>query len=206
MGLKWLPNAVTILRCVLAVWVGWLIVDFSDGLSEQRAHGIWLAFPFLAFVFVAATDWIDGALARALDAQSAFGARLDPIADKLLVGISLLALCYIDAWMLLLLIPTVAIVGRDVLLTAMREALGNPTGMKVSRMAKWKTAIAMISVGLILLGMPVSELAHYADRFSPGWLASRGVLLAGIAGIWASAFMSVVTAIDYVSAAARPGN
>lgn len=203
MGLKWLPNTVTIIRCVLAIWVGYLILEFGTELDSGRDPGLWLFVPFVTFAFVAWTDWLDGVLARGLDAVSPLGARLDPIADKLLTGASLLTLAHIDAWSLLMMVPALAIVCRDLLLTAMREAMGNPSDLKVSKMAKWKTAVALSAIGLILLGMGASGYIPNSERGSAAWIASRGLLVAGIAGIWVAAFMSVVTAIDYISAMTR---
>ncbi|MEQ9315004.1 MAG: CDP-alcohol phosphatidyltransferase family protein [Henriciella sp.] len=203
MTLKWLPNAVTIIRCVLAIWVGWLILNMGADLDGARPLGVWLFVPFLGFVLVAATDWLDGALARSLNAVSSLGARLDPIADKLLTGASLLTLANIDSWGLMLTLPAIAIVGRDLLVTGMREAMGNPSDLKVSRAAKWKTAAALIAIGLTLFGMGLSGLVPNSESGSAAWLASRAVLLAGIAGIWGAAVLSVVTAVDYVSALTR---
>ncbi len=203
MSLKWLPNAVTIMRCVLAILVGFVILNMHTRLEAGQAAGLWLFIPFALFTFTAATDWLDGVLARGLDAESAFGARLDPIADKLLTASSLLALAHTEGWSLFLALPTLAIVGRDVLLTAMREALGNPSGMKVSNAAKWKTAIALAAIGCVLFGFAICELTHYAERYAPLWVLTRSVLLAGLAGIWLAAIMSIMTAIDYVAAAAK---
>ena len=85
----------------------------------------------------------------------------------------------------------------------MREALGNPSGLKVSSMAKWKTAIALSAIGCVLFSMALSQHANDAERFSPVWLLTRGPLMAGLAGIWFAAILSVVTAWDYVAAAGR---
>jgi CDP-diacylglycerol--glycerol-3-phosphate 3-phosphatidyltransferase len=199
MSLKWLPNAITIARCLLAVVVGYLILEFDAQVRADTADTVLLSLPFVLFTIVAATDWLDGKLARGLNAESAFGARLDPIADKLLSASSLLALSVIENWALFIAIPTIAIVARDVLITAMREAMGNPGTMKVSSSAKWKTALVLSGIGAVLLGMAVSELAGDADQFSPAWIASRGILFAGLAMVWIAAIMAVMTAWDYIS-------
>ena len=148
MSLKWLPNALTILRCILAFVVGWTIL--------QTSLNTWV--PFGLFVVVAATDFLDGYAARKLNAVSAFGAFLDPVADKLLVAISLLALCQITNWNWVLLLPTVAIVGRDLFVTLIR--LRPDISLPVSNLAKWKTAFEMIGIGgyLLTFAVPSSEL------------------------------------------------
>ena len=203
MGLIWLPNAVTIARCVLAIIVGYTILDMDTGMRAHRESGAWLYLPFAVFLVTAATDWLGGALARGLDAESRLGARLDPIADKLLTASSLLALCYIEGWAIYVAVPSIAIIGRDFLLTAMREALGNPSTLTVSRAAKWKTATALISIGCILFGMAISYETNAAEAIEPAWLLTRGFLAIGIAGLWITAVLSVITAVNYLSAAAR---
>ncbi len=150
MSLKWLPNALTIARCGLAVVVGWFILEF--GRTDQLVlNNAWL--PFGVFVLVAATDFLDGYAARKLDAASAFGAFLDPLADKLLIAVCLLAISSLAGWSWLLLGPTLAIVIRDVYVTMIR--LRPTVSLPVTRLAKWKTAFEMIGVGGYLLGFPL---------------------------------------------------
>ena len=203
MSLKWLPNAVTVIRCVLAIIVGYVILQAETGYRADRAAGAWVFLPFILFTVTAATDWLDGALARSLGAESRFGARLDPIADKLLTASSLFALAHVEGWAWYLMLPAIAIVGRDFLLTAMRESMGNPATLKVSRAAKWKTTIVLTAIGLVLFGMAVSYLAAGAAPLSPVWIVTRGPLLLGLPGIWAAAVLSIMTAADYISAAAK---
>ena len=198
MSLKWLPNLVTILRCVLAIIVGYTILRFDQHVRAGDPVAAWTFIPFILFTITAATDWLDGALARGLDATSAFGARLDPIADKLLTASSLLALAHIENWSRFVMLPAIAIVGRDFLMTAIRESLGNPTSLKVSNAAKWKTALALVSIGALLLGLALSQMAADATRYAWDWLFSRGVLMAGLFGIWVTAILSVATATEYV--------
>ena len=199
MTLKWLPNAITIARCVLALVVGYTIILMDRELRSDSPDMLLVFLPFVLFSIVALTDWVDGKLARSLNAESAFGARLDPIADKLLSAASLLSLAYADSWFWIVTVPAIAIVARDILITAMREAMGNPGAMKVSNSAKWKTALVLGGIAMVLLGMAVSQLAADADFPSPAWLATRGVLLAGLGMVWVAAFMALVTAWDYVA-------
>lgn len=198
MTLKWLPNALTIARCILAIVVGYTILDFDRNLRAGDGASLMAFLPFALFSFVALTDWLDGWLARKLNAESAFGARLDPIGDKLLSASSLLALAFIDNWSWYITLPTLAIVSRDVLITAMREAMGNPGTMKVSNSAKMKTALVLGGIALVLLGMAISAVAADADTYSPNWVLSRGTLLAGLVMVWVAAVLAVMTAIDYV--------
>ncbi|MHA7898425.1 MAG: CDP-alcohol phosphatidyltransferase family protein [Henriciella sp.] len=173
MPLKWIPNALTLLRCGLAVLVGWLI------LHEPRTSWV----PLIAFILVALTDFADGWAARRFDAISPLGAFLDPIADKLLVGISLVALALLEAGAWAILIPAVAIVSRDVVATVLR--LFPNVDMPVSRLAKWKTALEMAGIGALLAAGPTSLAAVW----------SLGLLV-----VWAAAALSVYTLGLYVGA------
>ncbi|MEO1187759.1 MAG: CDP-diacylglycerol--glycerol-3-phosphate 3-phosphatidyltransferase [Pseudomonadota bacterium] len=173
MTLTWLPNTLTIARIALACVVGWLILTLP-------ATSIWLV---PSFVLVALTDFVDGLAARKLNAVSALGAFLDPVADKLLVGLSLLALAATREWTLLLLIPTALILLRDVIATGLR--LVPSIEMPVSRLAKWKTALEMIAiVALLLAGPTFLQLL---------WNA-------GLVVLWLAALLSVYTLGLYLGA------
>ncbi len=238
MDLKWLPNALTVLRCALAVLVGWSILKLNvtleqlleaisaqDALSvaaklgedieglapvaEFNRWSIWL--PFVLFTTVAATDFIDGYLARKLDAMSAFGAFLDPIADKLLVGISLLGVCLMQDWSLVWLVPTVIIIGRDVMITSLR--IIRPDARSVSRLAKWKTALEMLAIGLFLLvfALPVwaefafgNDLKRWMQDLEP---ASSVMHIVSLGCLYLAAVAALMTGYQYVrTALTRPGD
>lgn len=160
MTLTWLPNALTFARCGLAMGVAWLIVTLPTG-------SIW---PALAFILVALTDFADGWAARKFDAVSALGAFLDPVADKLLVGFSLLAIAAVHDWTLLLLIPSALIILRDIIATGLR--LLPSVEMPVSKLAKWKTAIEMVGIVMLLLAGPVSSAAVWNTGLGLVWLAA----------------------------------
>ncbi|MEM7328572.1 MAG: CDP-diacylglycerol--glycerol-3-phosphate 3-phosphatidyltransferase [Pseudomonadota bacterium] len=166
MALNWIPNALTLARCGLAFGVAWLILSMP-------APAIW---PLAAFIAVAATDFVDGWAARKLNAVSALGAFLDPIADKLLVGLSLLTLATTQDWNMLVVIPSALIIARDIIATGLR--LVPAIEMPVSRLAKWKTALEMIGIGALLLAGPVAS----------AWVWTLGLIL-----IWLAALLSVYT-------------
>ena len=172
-ALSWLPNTLTLARCGLALWVGWLIYALP-------VLSLW---PFFAFVGVAMTDFLDGFAARRLNAVSEFGAFLDPIADKLLVGMSLAALTVMRDGLLALLIPTIVIVVRDFTATGLR--LMPEVEMPVSKLAKWKTAIEMLGIGSLLLA---AGLAH-----AMLWIT-------GLVLVWVAAALSIYTLGLYVGA------
>lgn len=182
MTLSWLPNALTITRCILAFVVGWVILKI--GSAEET---VWLS--FFLFAGVAATDFLDGYAARKLQAVSAFGAFLDPVADKLLVAIALLALCQLDNWGWLLLAPSLVIIARDMFVTLIRLKPG--ISLPVSGLAKWKTAGEMLGIGLYLLAL----LPQATFLFWPA-----------IALIYLAAFLSALTGAQYVRAAMSPSS
>lgn len=158
--IKALPNTLTLLRCGLAVWIGWLI------LSAARPSFT----PFLVFLMVASTDFLDGWVARRFNAESAFGAFLDPIADKLLVGISLLALASVQAWSTILLIPALLIIARDLVATILRLIPG--VSMPVSRLAKWKTALELTGIGGLLLALALASDMLWNGALIVVWIAA----------------------------------
>lgn len=102
------------------------------------------------FAVAAATDWLDGYLARALGQTSAFGAFLDPVADKLMVAAALIVLVHLnrtESWI------AVVIIGREITISALREwmaQLGASRSVAVSFIGKLKTAAQMVAIVLLL--------------------------------------------------------
>lgn len=148
------------------------------------AHGaVWAALAL--YVLIAATDWLDGWVARRFDQISAFGRFLDPIADKILVAALFLALAaegVFGGWWIAL---PVIIMTREFLVSGLREFLG-PKGVivHVSKLAKWKTATQMIALGVLIPGI---------DDFD---IQAGGLLLLLLATI-----LTVITGWDYFKAA-----
>ncbi len=110
-----------------------------------------------AFIFVlaAVTDWLDGWIARRYHLYSAFGAFLDPVADKLMVAVSLFLIVQ-DTPTMWMAIWAAVIVGREIAVSALREwmaELGARAQVAVSQLGKWKTAAQMVAL-VILLGNP----------------------------------------------------
>jgi len=102
------------------------------------------------FLLAAATDWLDGYLARKLNQSSAFGAFLDPVADKLMVAAALILLVKLgraDA------IIAFIIIGREITISALREwmaKLGEAKSVAVSFLGKMKTAFQMLAIIMLL--------------------------------------------------------
>ncbi len=110
------------------------------------------------FCAAAITDWFDGYLARKLNQTSAFGAFLDPVADKLMVAAALIVLVQIgrtDA-----IIATI-IIGREITISALREwmaQIGAHKSVAVSMLGKVKTTAQMLSIPMLLFYAPVGGI------------------------------------------------
>ena len=115
------------------------------------------------FVLAGVTDWFDGYLARRLNQTSAFGAFLDPVADKLMVAVALILLMqtHPNAWMA---VPAAIIIGREIAVSALREwmaELGKRAHVAVSFLGKYKTAAQILALILLLYHQPLLGLPTY---------------------------------------------
>ncbi len=140
----------------------------------------------LLFGFAALTDWLDGYLARILKEESAFGRFLDPIADKLLVSALLFMLGATGRLPDLSVVPAVVILMRELLISGLREFLaGIGIGLRVSQLAKWKTAVQMTAIGLLILGRQSGETLPF-DHWGAG-------------ALWIAGILTVVSGWDYLT-------
>lgn len=156
--LRHVPNLLSWARIALAPPLAGLIVCGVTG----PALGV--------FVLGAASDAADGLLARRLRVQTAFGAELDPLADKIFVLSALAALCAtaaLPAWAALL-VGLMAL--REAAVTVLRLQRRGSAPVKTSRAAKWKTALQMASAGLLI-----------AAQMAPAASALRGMGLTALA-------------------------
>ncbi|WP_395399873.1 CDP-diacylglycerol--glycerol-3-phosphate 3-phosphatidyltransferase [Pseudoduganella sp. UC29_106] len=104
----------------------------------------------LVFIVAAITDWFDGFLARRWNQTSAFGAFLDPVADKLMVAGALLVLVQLDRCNAIL---AFIIIGREITISALREwmaQIGASKSVAVSSLGKIKTAAQMVAIPMLL--------------------------------------------------------
>ncbi|WLH14716.1 CDP-diacylglycerol--glycerol-3-phosphate 3-phosphatidyltransferase [Pseudomonas hefeiensis] len=143
-----IPNLITVLRV--------LLIPIFILLFYLPYHWSYVASASV-FAFAAATDWLDGYLARRLEQSTPFGAFLDPVADKLMVAVALVLLVqeHANLWLTL---PAAVIIGREIVVSALREwmaELGARAQVAVSSLGKWKTAAQMLAL-VILLGNPAN--------------------------------------------------
>jgi cardiolipin synthase len=141
----------------------------------------------IMFVVSAATDWLDGFLARKLNQVSSFGAFLDPVADKILVCASVLVLVHLgraDVFVALI------IIGREIAISALREwmaQIGASKSVAVHMIGKLKTVVQMVAIPFLLF-----------DGLLFGTIDTRqwGVYL-----IWVAAVMTVWSMVYYLQKA-----
>ena len=172
-----IPNILTFFRLLAAPCIAiLLIIDLSSAIA------------FLIFLLASITDYFDGYLARALNQSTSLGKVLDPIADKAMV---IMTLCFIrynfenDLMKLFFGIPAVAIIFREIFVSGLREYIGQKSNLLVvTRLSKWKTALQMISIGVLL--------ANNID-----YLTFLSLDLIGVFILWLAAIVTVITGFDY---------
>jgi CDP-diacylglycerol--glycerol-3-phosphate 3-phosphatidyltransferase len=149
-----IPNQLTLLRIAL---IPVFMVFFY--LPVPYGHEVCS----IIFALAAVTDWLDGYLARRLGQTSAFGAFLDPVADKLMVATALILVVQADPTPALA-IPAIIIVGREVSISALREWMaekGERALVAVTVIAKFKTATQMLAILMLIYRDPILELPIY---------------------------------------------
>jgi cardiolipin synthase (CMP-forming) len=145
------PNLVTLSRIVLIPLIIGLYYLPEEWLSY---HGKNIA-ATVVFILAALTDWLDGYLARRLNQTSAFGAFLDPVADKLIVVGALIALLYLNRVDMLV---ALIIIGREIAISALREwmaKVGQAKSVAVAFIGKLKTVGQMVAIPLLLYRDPL---------------------------------------------------
>ena len=176
--IRTLPNALTIARGLAGPAGAYMLLSSYSAGDEAEAVGYGLA-AFIILVVAALTDAVDGWLARKLDAQSALGELLDPIADKLLVGAYLVAFVVIfrlDIW---LMIPVAIILARDLTVTGLRLTSETPSTLAVTDTAKLKTAFQMmVVIAPFIVVMSGPHTTSAMQVYAVFWYGSVWVLAA----------------------------
>ena len=161
-----LPNLITTLRLVLSCVIFYLIAVGTTWWELDLAAGL--------LVVAGISDFLDGYLARKNNLVTAFGRIADPFADKFLVLASLLMLIAIGTLSGIHVIAAIIILGREFLVAGLREFLANSSlKLPVSKLAKWKTTIQMVSIGFLIAGPAGADLIP-------------GNVLIGKIGLWAT--------------------
>lgn len=179
-----LPNLLTLFRLASAPLLALILLLPGEG---WRWAGLAL------FLAAAASDRLDGALARRLKAESEFGRRLDPIADKALIAGALIALVLTGTIAGLHAAAAALILLREIGVLLLRDALERRgPGLPVARLARWKTSAQAASVAILI----VAPLAGGASGL---------VHVAGLVLLWAAAGLTLYTGAAYLRRARRVG-
>lgn len=158
-------------------------VYYWPGLTLQASNEI----ATVMFVLFAVTDWLDGYLARKLNQTSAFGAFLDPVADKFLVCASLLILVHMNRVHVLV---ALIIIGREIAISSLREwmaQIGASKSVAVHMVGKLKTTVQMVAIPFLLF-----------DGILLGLVDTRAW---GAVLIWAAAVLTVWSMVYYMQKA-----
>ncbi|CAG9462995.1 unnamed protein product [Pedinophyceae sp. YPF-701] len=192
-----IPNVLTIARVIM--------VPLFALLYDPR-RDIDPAFPFyaaLCFLVASLTDWLDGMLARMLGLVSAFGAFLDPVADKIMVSTALIYLAVDPPAPItpaMMAVPASLMIGREISMSALREWAAASSGdahkaVKVNTLGKWKTVLQMSSMTVLLFArrLPVGLFPSLSDG------EDRRVLttVVAFAGLWGAALLTVASFVVY---------
>jgi len=206
-----IPNILTTFRMIAAPAV---VIVF---LCVVRPFADWLA--LIIFIGASATDWVDGYLARKWNQQSAFGTMLDPIADKAMVILAIVAIVGLYGLTPLITIPAILILVREIFVSGLREFLGkNANKLNVTKIAKWKTTVQMIAIsvlfihgifdynfGILTQGMDeaiVMQITNGLDinfsNLSLSYFSARYSYWIGVLLLWLAMILTILTGVDYL--------
>ena len=175
-----IPNLLTVARIGLGAVVFALMAGLAAGGGRTLAD-----WAFVLFAAGSLTDFLDGWLARRWNAASAWGAALDPIADKIAVLAAVLGLVLAGAGLAVAL-PGFVILFREVFVSGLREAgAGRGVRLPVTWLAKWKTTIQLVALSLALLATG---------------LQSVSLVILAVVLLWAAAALTVWTGLQYARA------
>jgi CDP-diacylglycerol--glycerol-3-phosphate 3-phosphatidyltransferase len=190
-----LPNAITFSRLLLAAVFVW-------ALDRGGAAGSLVA--LVTFSVAAATDWLDGYLARKLGLVTPLGKLLDPLADKILVCAAFVfmsTLGFAPVWV------TALIIAREFLVTGLRQiAVEAGQVLAADRLGKWKTTFQLTYVITALVWISFSEFPARPWVFEQLWLlakpAGQGGWLMPVS-LWLAVALTLVSGANYVWSSRR---
>lgn len=215
--LHWLPNALTVSRIILIPVLVWgiiypFIISYEIGLTVEPILA-WLVVALFALCMI--TDFLDGYWARKWNIASDFGRMLDPIADKLLVAASLIAICITNSGAALIVVPVLTIIGRDIFVSGIREHAANANLILApTKLAKWKTMFEMLAILLCLLATALPQDPTLDLPKAGGWVMyppldqnilspNPELFTAFLAFLWLAAILSAYTGFHYFRSAMR---
>jgi CDP-diacylglycerol--glycerol-3-phosphate 3-phosphatidyltransferase len=196
--MKSLPNILTSARLVLALFMflalaaaAGAVPGLSNTLSVETQFAL-QRFAVYAFVIAAVTDFFDGWLARRMDAETIWGAILDPIGDKVLVCGAILGLMSLGAQPMVLL-PAGLILFREFTVSALREVgAGKGVKLPVTLLAKWKTTLQLTALAFELV-----VAAWGAFGLSPDPAIQNPATIAAHTLFWIATAVTLITGAQY---------
>ena len=169
-------NALTICRIILIIPFVWMF--YIDAVWAN-----WVAVGF--YLIACLTDYLDGIIARHFNQVSTLGKFLDPIADKLLISVTIVMLAgtgRLDGYMALL--PALIILAREIFISGLREHLSlENVQVPVSALAKWKTGVQMVSLSYLLADGPKKYIWGFHE--------------VGVVLLWVATILSVISGYEY---------
>ena len=192
-----MANILTFFRIIvsLAIPIGyWLVINFSKNFNEEK----FLLFLLILFILASISDFLDGFIARKWNQESDIGKILDPIADKLLVIISLIILIISFEDNPIIFFSSILIIFREILISGLRE-ITKSSGLilNVTKLSKWKTAAQLGSIILLFLNIFYYNNS-YDELIFPLWIYTFSYFIGNLLILIAS-LLSILSAYRYAT-------
>ena len=183
-----MPNLLTFSRIIIALIIPLLLL-----IGNNLSLGVLYLISFILFIFAAISDFFDGWLARKNNEETEIGRILDPIADKLLVILTLIPL--ISNFDSLFVLSSILIIFREIFISGLRENLkSEKIILEVTLLSKWKTAIQLIAISNCLIYISLKHLENDLQIldfiFEMSWYLSYLIIPA--------ALLSLLTGFKYL--------
>ena len=179
--LRKIPNILTIGRIIIVPF--FVLAFYLPGFYGDLTA-------LILFIVASFTDFLDGMLARMLGQESKLGELLDPIADKIIVATALILLVMDGTIQNYEVIAAIIILTREILISGLREFLAKgQIKLPVSNLAKLKTVLQMVAIGLLLSGDTGNKIINFEDYNAQ----TIGIIL-----LWLSAVLTLFTGYDYL--------
>lgn len=192
-----MANILTFFRIIvsLAIPIGyWLVINFSKNFNEEK----FFLFLLTLFILASISDFLDGFIARKWNQESDIGKILDPIADKLLVIISLIILIISFEENPIIFFSSIIIIFREILISGLRE-ITKSSGLilNVTKLSKWKTAAQLGSIILLFLNIFYYNNS-YDELIFPLWIYTFSYFIGNLLILIAS-LLSILSAYRYAT-------
>ncbi len=192
-----MANILTFFRIIvsLVIPIGyWLVINFSKNFNEEK----FFLFLLILFILASISDFLDGFIARKWNQESDIGKILDPIADKLLVIISLIILIISFEENPIIFFSSILIIFREILISGLRE-ITKSSGLilNVTKLSKWKTAAQLGSIILLFLNIFYYNNS-YDELIFPLWIYTFSYFIGNLLILIAS-LLSILSAYRYAA-------